>query len=162
MTDQMTDQKRTLLTAILAAFAVVAVLAILLAQPRPDDPVLPGAESPASMAAQGNLTAGPDVSFPNPNIDTSVAATTTFADESATTTPVTAIYPTEDACKQATGTACHALQCENVPEGKSVAEICGVDFKPGWQALSPTPDRSAVPEIVAPFPDLPASDSSAQ
>lgn len=155
----MTDQKRTILTAMLAAFAVVAVLAILLAQPRPDDPILPGEEShTASMAAQGEAAAGPDVPFPNPNIDTAASDTTPFADGSTTTTPVTAVYPTEDSCKQATGTACHLLQCENVlegksPEGKSVTETCGVDFKPGWQALSPTPDRSAVPEIVAPSPD---------
>lgn len=156
----MTDQKRTLLTAMLAAFAVVAVLAILLAQPRPDDPVLPadqasGAQSSeqATIAAQTEPAApGPDGAFPNPNIDTSATATTTpFAGATAApTTPVTTIYATEDECKQATGTACHALSCEDIPEGKTASEICGADFKPGWQALVPSPDRSAVPERVAP------------
>ena len=53
-------------------------------------------------------------------------------------------YASQEACEQATRRTCHYLSCEG-----------GMDYtcspaSAGWQAVVPTPDRTAIPERIAP------------
>ena len=59
-------------------------------------------------------------------------------------------YASEEDCKAATNVPCHFVTCDAVPAGKQPDEVCGADFKKGWQPLAATPDKTSVPEEVAP------------
>lgn len=70
--------------------------------------------------------------------------------ESATARSPIVTYGSKEECAASTGRECHEAKCENVPEGQSAADVCGPEFVEGWQAIVPTPDNAAIPEIVAP------------
>lgn len=60
-------------------------------------------------------------------------------------------YATEEDCKAASNAPCHYVTCDSVPEGKQPDEVCGPDFKKGWQPLAAAaPDKTTVPEQVNP------------
>lgn len=72
-----------------------------------------------------------------------------------TTSPVeptqtTNSYASEEECSTSTGTPCHYVTCDSIPEGKQPDEVCGPNFSKGWQPVVPTPDKTAIPEEVAP------------
>ena len=59
-------------------------------------------------------------------------------------------YASEQECATATGKPCHFVTCDSIPEGKQPDEVCGADFKKGWQPIVPAPDKTAIPEEIAP------------
>ncbi len=63
-------------------------------------------------------------------------------------------YATQEECQSATARECHEIKCEGLGEGQTAAEVCGPEFVEGWQAIVPTPDNTAIPEIVAPPMDM--------
>ena len=79
---------------------------------------------------------------PTPQVDAPAAAVAPAA--------VPPSYASEEDCKAATNVPCHFVTCDSVPAGKQPDEVCGADFKKGWQPLAATPDKTAVPEEVAP------------
>lgn len=61
-----------------------------------------------------------------------------------------ATYATEAECRVATGMACHEVKCQNMTEGLTMAEICGANFREGWQALPA--GQVDMPQVVPPPP----------
>jgi hypothetical protein len=61
-----------------------------------------------------------------------------------------ASYSTQEDCQSATGRECHEIRCEGMTEGQTAEDVCGPEFVEGWQAVVPTPDNTAIPEIIAP------------
>ena len=45
-------------------------------------------------------------------------------------------FPTQGECEAETGKKCAFIMCDYVPPGKTFEEVCGKDFKKGWQATS--------------------------
>lgn len=46
--------------------------------------------------------------------------------------PGSTLYPTQGECERATGKTCSFQQCDYVPLGKTVEEVCGGNFGKGW------------------------------
>lgn len=44
-----------------------------------------------------------------------------------------AIYSSEEECESETGRNCDFVNCDYIPDGKTFEEVCGVNFKKGWQ-----------------------------
>lgn len=59
-------------------------------------------------------------------------------------------YASEEECAAATDKACHYVTCDSIPAGKQPDEVCGPSFQKGWQSIVPAPDKTAVPEEIAP------------
>lgn len=51
--------------------------------------------------------------------------------------PILTVYPTREACEQATGRTCQFQQCDYVPSGKTVEEVCGKGLRKGWVPTAP-------------------------
>lgn len=47
------------------------------------------------------------------------------------------VYETEEACEEATGLPCEFQTCGYIPDGKSLAEVCGKHFNKGWVVSDP-------------------------
>lgn len=60
------------------------------------------------------------------------------------------VYTTEAECAAATGKTCREIRCENLMEGLSISEVCGPDFREGWQAMMPSDMET--PQVVPPPP----------
>jgi len=45
-------------------------------------------------------------------------------------------FATQGECEAETGKKCDFIMCDYVPPGKTFEEVCGKDFKKGWQATS--------------------------
>lgn len=44
-------------------------------------------------------------------------------------------YPTQTECEAASGKYCEQVMCDYAPEGKTIEEVCGADYKKGyWSA----------------------------
>lgn len=85
--------------------------------------------------------------------------------------PAAVIYTTEDECKAGTSRPCHYVRCEadtTVAEGTDKIEFnsaatdvvneCKVGESTGWRPVVPTPDNTAVPEVIAP-PVIPSQEA---
>lgn len=76
--------------------------------------------------------------------------------------PAAVIYTTEDECKTGTSRPCHYVRCEanaaaqssdQIEYSSAAADIvneCIEGEKTGWRPVVPTPDNTAVPEVIAP------------
>ncbi len=76
--------------------------------------------------------------------------------------PAAVIYATEDECKAGTSRPCHYVRCEVDATARSGDQIeyssvatdvvneCIDGEKTGWRPVVPTPDNTAVPEVIAP------------
>ncbi len=42
-------------------------------------------------------------------------------------------FPSKEACEKATGKVCGDVMCDYVPPGKTFEEVCGRNFRKGWQ-----------------------------
>ncbi|MBI2233937.1 MAG: hypothetical protein HYU57_02880 [Micavibrio aeruginosavorus] len=60
------------------------------------------------------------------------------------------VYTTEAECAAATGMTCREIRCENMMEGLGISEVCGTDFREGWQAMMPSDMET--PQVVPPPP----------
>lgn len=75
--------------------------------------------------------------------------------------PAAVIYATEDECKAGTSRPCHYVRCEAdvatqagdlefSSAATDVVNECIDGEKTGWRPVVPTPDNTAVPEVIAP------------
>jgi len=53
------------------------------------------------------------------------------------------IFPTQEECEEKTGCTCVFVMCDIVPPGKTYEEVCGKDFKEGWQCVKQKQDETA-------------------
>lgn len=69
---------------------------------------------------------------------------------------VVQIFATEEECRQTTSTACHFVKCEDAPavgteeEEEAIENACEANQKSGWRPVVPAPDKTAIPDVVAP------------
>lgn len=85
----------------------------------------------------------------SPAADSKSAAEKTPAEPSAQPEkPI--VYTTESECATATGMTCREMRCENMMEGLGISEVCGPDFREGWQAMMPK--DMEMPQVVPPPP----------
>lgn len=103
----------------------------------------------------------------------SAEAVETDAQSGAERSPAVVIYTTEDECKAGTSRPCHYVRCEAdaVAQGDDhikfnsaatdVVNECIEGEKTGWRPVVPTPDNTAVPEVMAP-PVIPSQESPAE
>lgn len=54
-----------------------------------------------------------------------------------------ASYSSKEECEQALDCVCDWVTCDVIPEGKTYEEVCGEDFKKGWQCIDSAPATSA-------------------
>ncbi len=116
-----------------------------------DDPAARSASSiePAEGEAFREPTTTPSAGMP---ATAPVATPSDVVPPAVATSPAVAVpppvqtYATEQECKDATSTACHATECSS---GTDLA-ACGAADKKGWQAVTPAMDKTAVPEQVNP------------
>lgn len=52
-------------------------------------------------------------------------------------------FSTKEECKEKTGCECDFVACDYIPPGKTIEEVCGKDFKKGWQCIKPREDETA-------------------
>ena len=52
-------------------------------------------------------------------------------------------YSTQEECEAKAGCTCGFVQCDYVPPGKTFEEVCGKDFKKGWQCILQQEDETA-------------------
>lgn len=136
-------------------FAAVALIAVLYS--------FGTQTATVEVAPVSETAAGMEPSTVEPAADAAATATeppvATASDSPAapveTTNPVenttgANTYASEEECKTATDAPCHFVTCDAVPEGKQPEEVCGADFKQGWQPVVASPDKTNVPEEVAP------------
>jgi hypothetical protein len=92
----------------------------------------------------------PGATSTNPTPPTSPAVPTATGDSvpapAVAVPPPVQTYGSEQECKDATSTACHATECSTA---KSLAD-CPDAEKKSWQAMVPAMDQTAVPEQVNP------------
>lgn len=76
---------------------------------------------------------------------------------------VVQIFDTEQACKDATSRACHLVKCEgddpvagteDEATVRAVENACAENEKTGWRPVVPVPDKTAIPDVIAPPADL--------
>lgn len=48
------------------------------------------------------------------------------------------IFSTKEECEEKTGCECGFVNCDYIPPGKTFEEVCGKDFRKGWQCIRPT------------------------
>ena len=71
---------------------------------------------------------------------------------------VTQIFDSEEACKEATSLACHLVKCEGdaLPPAAdestrpAIENACAAHEKTGWRSIVPAPDKTAIPDVMAP------------
>ncbi len=147
------------------AIALVAVFAIYLsAIPRSgdyvaDDSFMPGIAdiAPAAGEAVGSAVPGSVADAVVPTVPQEPVGL-----EKGAAYAVTQIFDNEQACVEATNRACHFVQCENdaLPSAqderteRAVENACADNEKTGWRSIVPAPDKTAIPEVVAPPAEL--------
>lgn len=45
-------------------------------------------------------------------------------------------FPTQQECEQTTGKQCDFKTCDFIPKGKTYEEVCGQNFRKGWQSVN--------------------------
>lgn len=45
-------------------------------------------------------------------------------------------FSSEIECKKETGKECDFKMCDYIPEGKTIEEVCGKNFKKGWYPIN--------------------------
>jgi len=53
------------------------------------------------------------------------------------------VFTSKQECEKVTGCACTLLMCDYVPSGKTFEEVCGKDFKKGWQCKQKYTDQTS-------------------
>lgn len=121
----------------------------------PDAPAPVIAEEPAPVETTPDMTAT-EMTAPatteestEPMQETATMAVDAEGETTAFQSPIMT-YTTQEECQSATARECHEIKCEGLGEGQTVADVCGPEFAEGWQAIVPTPNNTAIPEIVAP------------
>lgn len=99
---------------------------------------------PAEGEAFQNQTTQPDAGMPDTAPE--VAPPAVANSPAVAVPPPVQSYGTEQECKDATSTACHATECSS---GKALAE-CPAGEQKAWQAVVPAMDKTTVPEQVNP------------
>lgn len=115
------------------------------------------ADDPAAAPLAYDATAPSDIEPAEGDSFTEAPPAPVTTDSAAvvTTSPVEPVatlnsYASEDECATSTGKPCHYVTCDSIPEGKQPDEVCGPNFTKGWQPIVPAPDKTAIPEEVAP------------
>ena len=147
------------------AIALTAVFAIYLSASPPrgeyiaDDALL--ADLVNVSPAAGDVVPGSVASTPNvPQEPKELEKGKAYA--------VTQIFDSEEACKEATNLACHLVKCEGdalppvVDEAAKpivkpivgVENACAENEKTGWRSVVPAPDKTAIPDVIAPPAEL--------
>jgi hypothetical protein len=98
--------------------------------------VAPAVQPPGATTTNPTPPASPDVP----------TATSGNASPAMAVPPPTQKYGTEQECKDATSTACHATECSTA---KALADCPAAEQK-SWEAVVPAMDQTAVPEQVNP------------
>lgn len=63
--------------------------------------------------------------------------------------PPTVVFADEDGCRTVTGAAsCGFAMCDYVPEGRTLDEVCGVNFQEGIQVTAPDRDVTTADVLV--------------
>ncbi len=51
------------------------------------------------------------------------------------------VFSTKEECEEKTGCQCNFVNCDDVPREKTYEEICGSNFKKGWQCIKSKQER---------------------
>lgn len=138
------EKKMNIKPLLIAGVLIGAALAVYTALPKTGESI-----APDTVITE---TTGATVPVETPAVEPEqTAAMVTNPDGEALTprSPI-ATYASKEQCEAATHRECHDVICKDVPAGQTAAAICGPDFEEGWQAIVPTADSAAIPEIIAP------------